>query len=304
MISTYKQKKLTWIDLESPTPEEVKSVMQKYAIHPLVADELLKPTLQPRVDVYKKFIFLILHFPIFDLERKGSTGCEIDFILGKDFLITTHYKSISTLYEITKIFEVNKMLKDENMSKNPGILSCFIIKQLYSFALRQLDHIHLKMEKIEDRMFKGYEYKMVEEISYVRRDTLDFQKAIHMHENVLNSFETAGGKFFSGDFTHYCANIIGEITRIQGLLYNFREIIASLQTTNDSLLTTKVNETMKTLSILGFLTFPLMLFASIFSMNTASTPILGTKGDFWVIVGLMIISICGMIYVFKKKKWI
>ncbi|MBI4692214.1 MAG: hypothetical protein HY773_02105 [Candidatus Terrybacteria bacterium] len=304
MISTFKQNKITWIDLECPTAEEVKSLMQKYSIHPLVAEELLKPTIRPKVDVYKNFIYLIMHFPVFEQESKTSISYEIDFIIGKNFLITAHYKPITPLYELTKVFEVGSILGKDNMIKNPGLLVFFIIRQLYNFALRQLDHIQLKINNIEDNIFKGREAEMVEVISCVRRDTLDFQRSIYGHESILNSLELSGKEFFGQDFVHYINNISGELARVKNILNNCKETMESLQSTNDSLLTDKTNDIMRFLATLSFLTFPMMLLTALFSMGTVSTPILGIKGDFWIIVGIIILSITTMLIWFKQKKWI
>lgn len=304
MLSTYKYKNLTWVDLESPTPEEVKSLMTKYTIHPLVAEELLKSTLRPRVDVYKNFIYLVMHFPIFNVSRRTSVGVEIDFIVGKNFLITTHYCSIIPLHEITKIFEVGTMLGEGHISKNTMVLLFFIIKQLYNFALRQLDNIQLKIDKIEDNIFKGHEKEVVEALSLARCDILDFQRAIHMHNTVLVSLDHEGKKFFGPEFSHYASHMGEELEKVRGHLQVVKETVESLQSTNDSLLTDKANDTMKTLSILAFLTFPLMLFAALFSMDTHFTPIVGVKGDFWIIVAMMLLAVFGMVLVFRRKKWL
>lgn len=278
--------------------------MKKYSIHPLVAEELLKPTVRPRVDAYKNLIYLILHFPIFEHSHRTSISYEIDFIIGKNFLITAHYKPVTPLHEITKIFEVDSMMGEENLNKNTGLLVFFIIKQLYGFALRQLDHIQLKIDQIEDSIFKGHERDVVEVISQVRRDILDFHKAIHMHEHILHSLELVGKRFFGQEFIHYSNSMLGELSRITSHLVILKETIESLQNTNDSLLTDRANDIMRTLSILAFLTFPLMLFAALFSMDTIYTPIVGIKGDFWIIFGLMVLSTAVTIITFKRKKWL
>jgi Mg2+ and Co2+ transporter CorA len=63
MISRYNYKELLWIDIEAPTHEEIRSIMEEFDIHPIVADELLSPSLRPKVDHYENLIYLILHFP-------------------------------------------------------------------------------------------------------------------------------------------------------------------------------------------------------------------------------------------------
>ncbi len=305
MVTAYKYKKMSWIDVESPTVEEVKSLMKKYFIHPLVAEEMLKPTLRPKVDIYKDSIYLILHFPIFDQTKKTSTSQEIDFVLGKNFLITAHYNTIIPLHEIIKLFEVGSILEEENLSKNTGVLVFFVVRQLYNFALRQLDHIQLKIEEIEENIFGGHEKEMVEKISMLRRDMLNFQKAIYGHQGVLSSFAVAGKRIFGPDFVHYTDIMNGELLRIKSIMENCRHTIESLQDTNDSLLTDKVNDIMRNLTVVSFITFPLMLFAALFGMsNLISTPIVGARGDFWIILGMMFVGASTMFFVFKRKKWI
>jgi magnesium transporter len=305
MITIHKHKKLTWVDLESPTADEVKSLMREYSIHPMVAEELLKPTLRAKVDIYKNFIYLIMHFPIFEPSKKTSMSCEIDFIIGENFLITAHYRTITPLHEIIKMFEVGSLIDRENLAKNPGIIVFYIVKHLYEFALRQLDHIQLKIDEIEENIFKHQEKEMVEIISVIHRDVLDFHRAIYAHESILSSFGAVGQKFFGSNFIHYTNVIFGELARVKSLLENCKATIESLQETNDSLLTDRVNDIMRTLTTVSFITFPLMLFAALFGMsNNVSMPIVGKRGDFWIILSIMLISASLLLLIFKRKKWL
>lgn len=307
MISIYKYKKLTWINLESPTTAEVSEIMKKYEIHPLVADELLKPTLRAKVDSYKNLIYLILHFPVFDPITQTSSSREIDFVIGKDFLVTAHYEVIDPLHELLKIFETKAILKETDMTKSSGLLVFYIMRAMYEFSLKQLDHIQVKIETIEEKIFNpksGFSFEMVYEISNTSRDTLDFRRIIHTHKEVLESFEKVGLKFFGQDFVHYINNMLGDYFKVWNMLKGHKETLESLKNTHDSMLTHRTNEIMKVLTIMAFVTFPLMVFASLFGMNTISTPIIGTKGDFWFIVGIMFLATVGLFSYFKYKKWI
>ena len=98
--------------------------------------------------------------------------------------------------------------------------------------------------------------------------------------------------------------VIGSNIRVWNVLENHRELINSIEQTNNSLLSTKQNETMKILTIMAFITFPLSLIASIFGMNTLNIPIIGNVYDFWIVIGVMLgVSLVMFIY-FKYKKWI
>lgn len=304
MITTHKYKNLTWTDVESPNVEDIKILMPQYGIPPIVADELLKPTIRPKADIYGNIVYLILHFPIYDISRKVSEPCEVDFILGKDFVITAHYKSIIPLHELVKIFEVGVLLKEHHFAKSVGRLMFLITKKLYDYALRQLEHIHGKISEIEERMFTDQEKEMVKEISYVQRDVLEFQRAIHAHGSVLKSLYETDARITGKDFSHYLNSMLAELSRVENLLDNSKETIELLRDTNDSLLSSKTNEVMKTLTVMAFVTFPAMFLGTLFSMNTSWLPIVGMPGDFFIVLLLMIVGAFTAFSFFKKKKWI
>jgi Mg2+ and Co2+ transporter CorA len=60
---------------------------------------------------------------------------------------------------------------------------------------------------------------------------------------------------------------------------------------------------MKKFTIMAFMTFPLVLFVSLFAMGADSTPIIGQKHDFWIIIGLIAVAAASMLQYFKRKKW-
>ena len=63
MISKYTYKGVTWVDLESPTEEELVHVMEEFSIPVLVGEEMHTRSFQSKIDLYPTFIYLILHFP-------------------------------------------------------------------------------------------------------------------------------------------------------------------------------------------------------------------------------------------------
>jgi len=284
MQKIYTYKTLTWIDLENPTKDEVESLQKKYGIEPIVARELSAPTLRPKVELTKNnLIYLILHFPSF-LHGHGeeSDDQEVDFIIGKDILITTHYETINPLYKFAKFFETNMAIEKADIGNHAGYLFYYIIRELYGHLEEELDSMDTQLDSIEDRIFKGDERQMVIEISKVNRDLLNFKRATRPHHEVLESLEHAGTKVFGTEFVYHLRAISGEYFKIANFLESNRETLAELRDTNDSLLNTKTNEIMKTLTIMAFVTFPLSLFASIFGMNTKYLPVVGLKHDFWI----------------------
>jgi magnesium transporter len=98
--------------------------------------------------------------------------------------------------------------------------------------------------------------------------------------------------------------ITSEYVKVQSTLEGTREYLQEIRKTNDSLLTTKQNEIMKTLTIMAFVTFPLTVITGTFGMNTTHTPILGLHGDFWIVIGIMITMTSSFFIYFIWKKWL
>ena len=304
MISVYKHKHLTWIDVESPSPEEVREIMEKYAIDPLVADELLLPTLKPHVDRYSNFIYLVLHFPAFKHSHTGNTNQEIDFIIGKDFLITTRYDSVDPLHKFSKVFEVNSILDKSDIGDHAGFLFFYMIRKLYKSLEHELEYIEDSLEIIEDDIFEGKEKEMVIALSKISRDLLNLKQALNPHQEILTSFSKVGKVFFGDNFGNHLNSIMGEYYRIKNNISVHTDTLHELRQTNNSLLTTKQNEVMKVLTIMAFVTFPLSLIASIFGMNTKHIPIVGGPFDFWIVMGIMGVAGLLMFIFFKKRHWL
>jgi len=303
MIARYKYRDLEWIDIESPTHEEVRKIMEEFDIHPVVADELLAPSLRPRVDHYEHFIYLILHFPAIRHTHK-SKAQEVDFIIGKKFLITVRYELLDPLHKFSKVFEVNSILDKSEIGEHAGYLFFYMMRKIYASLGHELAMISSLLKEVEDHVFNGEEREMVEKLSQVNRELLEFHRALRMHKGTLASLAIACEEFFGKDFRHYVENISGEYFKVEELLEDQKDVLSNLRSTNDSLLSTKTNEAMKVLTATAFLMLPATLIGQLFGMNTDSTPILGTPYDFWIIIGIMFVVALTTLMVFKSKKWL
>ena len=303
MISKYTYKKLTWIDLESPTREEVVRLVEEYDLSALVGEELLTETVRSKVDVHDNLIYLILHFPSLKQRNGRRPEQEIDFVIGKNFLITTHYEAIDPIHEFSKIFEVNSILDKTKMGDHAGFLFFYIIKELYRFSMVELENFNSLLEKIEEGIFEGNEGKMVEEISRTKRQLIDFKQAIRFHKEVLRSFEGAGKTFFGEDFGYYLSAISGEYNKVENVLDGHMDILNDLRETNDSLLSSKTGETIKTLTIMTFIMLPLTLITGIFGMN-ADIVFIKDIPDFMVVIVVMSLIALTMFFFFKSRKWL
>ena len=295
---------LTWIDIESPKQDEIRKLMEEYLIHPFVAEELLLPTVKPRVELYDDYIYLILHFPVTKHSHSKSVMQEIDFIIGKKFIITTRYDAIDPVHNFSKTFEVNSVLEKGEMGGHAGFIFYHMINKIYKFTSDEIEYTSSKLKKIEDDIFKGMEKEMVKEISETGRILLDFKQIMTPHSEILKSFEEFALNFFGKNFAYSLKSIISEQYKIIKNIEKNKEMLNELRETNNSLLSTKQNEIMKVLTIVSFIAYPLTILAALFQMNTKYTPIVGMPNDFWIVTGTMfIVAIIFYLY-FKSKKWL
>lgn len=303
MISKYTYKKLVWIDLESPTMEEVRSVCEEYEVPMLVGEEMLQKTYRSKADKYDNLIYLILHFPHMDGEKDKSDEKEIDFVIGHNFMITTRYEGIDPVHDFSKLFATGSVLDRGLMSHHAGFLFYLMARELYHHSMRQLEELNPIFKKIELGIYQDDEAKMVKYISDVNRKLLDFKQALRFHGDILKSFETEAKSFFGESFNFYSSSIVGEYNKVQSILEGHKDILHELRETNDSLLTQKTNDAIKTLTIMSFIMLPLTLISGIFGMN-ADFVFIHSIHDFFLVVAAMTLTGIAMFVYFKSKKWL
>jgi magnesium transporter len=303
MHTRYEYGGTTWIDLESPTKDEVAIVAQEFGIDLMVAEELLLPTTKPRVEFHGPYTYAVMHFPALRHTHR-SVEQEVDFVVGKNFIVTARYDTIDPLHKFSKVFEVNSVLGNDQLGQHAEHLFFYMLKKLYKSVEHEIEHVRKELATIEHRIFSGEEVAMVEAISSTARDLLNVRQTIEPHREILLTLEHEGARFFGEEFAPYLRALSNEYYRVHSHVMRSTEVLHELRETNNSLLSTKQNEIMKRFSILAFTTFPLTLVATLFAMGTRYTPIVGVPYDFWIIIGLMAFGVLVMFWYFKSKKWL
>lgn len=304
-MNTLKIKNIAWIDIKNPSKKDIDYLKQNFNFHPVTLNELLSPTLRPKVEQYDGYLFMVAHFPVYNPKKQTTESIEIDFLVTRNALITVHYENLPPLKEFWKECQKDNQPQEGHLEDAAAFLLYSVLGCLYNFSLRQIDHITKKINHIEEKMFKerGSE-EIVERISLAHRDILDFRKTIKPQETIIDSLRVRGVEFFGKEMEPYFMDITGEYMRVWNLLENHQETIKALSETNDSLVSNRTNKIMRVLTVFAVIVFPLTLLAAVFGMNTKYLPIVGHLYDFWIICSIMLVATVLMLLFFKWRKWL
>lgn len=295
--------KVKWIDIQEPTRKDISELKKNFKFHPLILGELTSPSHRPKVEKYKNYLFMILYYPVYSKEKRETRPRELDIIVGKNFLITSHLSPIPPLESLLNKHSFFPKLRKKTMSQEAGYLLFLVINSLWKSCLVKLDRINQKIETIEGKIFQGEEKEMVQEISVVKTDIINFWRIVEPQMEILNSLLKEGTGFFGEKLSPYFSDTLGTAGQAWNSLKNFKETILALEDTNQSLLSTKTNEVIRVLTVFSIILLPLTLIASIWGMNV-NLPFNESRLGFWIILLIMLFSMGFLIFYFRKKKWL
>jgi magnesium transporter len=297
---------LTWIHLDPPIdPETVNALRARFGWHPLDVEDVLSKRQRPKVDDYVDdgYLFGVLHFPAYDKNVQRLNAGELDFFLGPDYLVTI---SNVELLPVTRLF--NRVQEDERFreqlfSKGSGRLLYEVLDDLFDYCFPILDKIAYKLDSIEDDIEDRRSEEIVTDISKVKQEIISYRKIIKPQRPALRLLERHIERFLPQELELYFDDLVDASERIWDLLDNYKEVVEALESTNEQLISHRQNDVLRILTVFSVILLPLTLISGIFGMNV-SFPGVGTHTAFWVIVGLMVSVIVGMIGFFKYKRWL
>lgn len=301
-VKTFKTKETTWVDVSHPSKKKLLKLGKAFKLEPLCIQECLTEIQRPQIEKHRKYLFIILRFPVYVKKERRFLFSEIDIFFKKKFLFTIHNGKIQPVLNF--ISEVNSSPeKKEEYLKSAEFLIYSFLKRLFVSQFPLTKYLSEEIDHIEENIFQGKEKEQVREISIVGRNIIDFRKIIKPQREITKQL-LRSKHFFSKEFSSlYLDDLKDYVERIWHILENEKETLQHLKETNESLISHKTTEIMKILTIFSVVLLPSTLIASLFSMNIAFFPMAEHPAFFWIILAVMISLSVGMIYFFKQKKW-
>jgi magnesium transporter len=297
--------RLTWIHLDAPTKEEVEELAERFGWHVLDVEDVLSKRQRPKVDDYPddRYLFAVLHFPVYDSSIGRLNAAELDVFLGPDYLVTLPNVELLPVTRLFRRCAEDVELRAGLFSKGSGRLLYEVLDDLFDYCFPILDKIGHKLDVIEDDMFEGLSSEVVRDISNVKQEIISYRKIIKPERATLRLLERHVERFLPEELELYFDDIVDAAERIWDLLDNYKEVVEALEDTNESVISHRQNRVLQILTIFSVVLLPLTLISGIFGMNV-DYPGYGSHAAFWVIVGGMAVTIIGMLVFFRLKRWL
>ena len=294
---------LRWINIERPGPVDQAWLEEHFDFHPLDYEDVRSRNQRPKIDEYDDYLFIVLHFPVFDKKIGRLNGEELDIFMGPDYLITIPNAPLQPVEYLFERCRTNDDFRDQMFSKGPGFLLYKIVDDSFDYCFPMLRKIGGKLERLEEEIFRGRGDDVVRDLSNTKQEIINFRKVIRPQRTVLQDLERAKQKFLGDELDVYFDDIVDASERIWDMLENYKEVVEALEDTNESLISHRLNNVLRVLTSISVIILPLTLIASIWGMNV-KVPGEGSIHAFWVILIVMFGVLVSMLAVFRRRGWL
>src|SRR6478752_413222 len=296
---------LTWIHLDSPSLDAAQELADRFGWHALDVEDVMSKRQRPKVDDYADdgYLFGVLHFPVYDRSIQRLNAGELDVFVGPDYLVTL---PTVELLPVTRLFERcrdDEQFREGLFSKGSGRLLYEVLDDLFDYCFPILDKIGHKLDSLEDGVFEGRSEEVVRDISNVKQEIISYRKIIKPERSTLRVLERHVERFLPEELELYFDDLIDAAERIWDLLDNYKEVVEALEDTNESVISHQQNDILYVLTIFSVVMLPLTFLTGFFGMNV-HFPGIDTWDAFWASLGLMAVTIVGMLAFFRWKRWL
>ncbi len=289
---------LVWVDFGDPTDDEVKLLKTLFRFHDLAIEDCVAESQHPKVDDYGEYLYLVVHGVV------GNAGCvfkteELDAFLGSNFVVTFHYEKRRSVEAVmARVREVA-----QPMAHGPDGLLVAILEQLvdnYEPAMEVLDQ---RIAAVEESVFGRPDKKTLGEIFALRKEVLHLRRIIYPQRETVHRL--ARGEFaeISATTTPFFRDVYDHLYRITDLCEGYRDLLGGALDAYLSVVSNRLNEVMKVLTIISTIMLPLTVIAGIYGMNFDNMPELHWRYGYFMVLGVMAALAGAMVVFFKRRGW-
>jgi magnesium transporter len=291
---------ILWVDLQNPTEEEVKTILEGvFQFHPLAIEDCRTPSSLPKSEDYEDYLFLVTHAVDFTRTEKFNTT-ELDLFLGKDFLVTYHVtplKSVaSTIERCVKATGV--------VARGPDRLAHFVIDALTDHYKPVTDELRAELEEIEESVLTASDATLTTQLLEVRSEIALLRQIVRPQRDMISRLARGDSKMIRAVMLPYFRDLRDNLIRIDETAASFADqllISFDLHLNKSSF---QANEGIKALTALTAISLPATIVGTWYGMNFKHMPELSSPYGYPTIITLTLLLTMLMWRWCKRRRWI
>ncbi|MBP7670857.1 magnesium transporter CorA family protein [Candidatus Gracilibacteria bacterium] len=293
-----------WSDIPKPDESVIDSLQRTYKFHPLDLEDCLSESQRPKIDDYDDYIFMVLHIPIRSGRARHIKTSEVNIFIGPDFVITLHDND-PTIKKLFAECQENRKTREEYLAKGPGYFLYMLTDDLFGSCFPLLDSLGKNINDLESEVFDpDHSRDRLKDILMLKKDIINFRRMIIPQRAIVAQLEHKNKKFLPDNLDVYFDDVVDKIEKVWNNLENLQELTASLQETNESIISHNTNNIIKILTLFSVVMLPLTVITGFYGMNIIGLPFAEHGQATLIIGGLLFGVMVTMFAYFRFRRWI
>ncbi len=290
-----------WVDLRQCEEDEAAPLLSGvFGFHPLAIDDCFNDRVDtPKIDDYGDYLFLVAQAVSLTRGERLELS-EVDIFVGRNYVVTVANRSVATVDEIFERARANTHV----MSRGADFLAHSILDSIVDLLLPAVDDIDDALDGLERRILENPQPSLLPELLLLKRNTIRLRRTILPQRDLMNSISRGEYSLIRPEALMFYRDVYDHTVRVGEMLEGVRDVADSALNTYLSAVNNRMNEVMKTLSIVAVVFLPLTLIASVYGTNLDFSPWgLELPGGFFVMLGSMVLLSAGLVFYFRRRKW-
>jgi len=294
---------LLWVDFEAvPDAESEPILLKTFGFHPLAVDDALQESHVPKLDDWGGYLYIVLHAVVYD-EKEGIDTQELDVFVGKNYMVTHHDRPIEAIERLWNTIQRD----DRRLKSGADHLLYRLTDEIVAGYLPVEERLDIEIDQIEDAMFGKWDSSMLEKVFKTKRSVINLRRNLAPQREVLNKLARDELSVIDERDRIYFRDVYDHMVRLYEITESARDLVSGTMDTYLSVTNNRMNEIMKTLTVITTLFMPISFVASFFGMNffQPSTPLDIWTGlpAFWITLLMVILTPIGMFSWMRRRRW-
>lgn len=292
---------VTWVNVCGLHDTElIKQIGEKFNIHPLVLEDILNTETRPKIEITEKYIFIAMKMLTTNGHDHQPVIEQVSFILGNSFIFSFLEKSDNIFIPIKdRIINNSGKVRKQDSDYLFYTLMDIVVDQYYL----TLEHIEEKIELLDDEVITNTDQSQIKKVYTLKNKLLLIRRSIWPLREIFSRLIREESNLIDKKVMPYLRDLLDHTIQITETIDLQREIINGLMETHLSLMSYKMNEVMKVLTVIATIFIPLTFIVGVYGMNFDYLPELHWTWAYFAAWGVMIGITTFMIFFFKRKKW-